>query len=432
MNTVLNSFDSELGAVLATAENRISQSPEWLSAIRSQGLAAFSESGIPTTKNEEWKYTSLKQIAAKNWRAGEPGPAVFEAEFGSLSGSPIRVVMVNGRFDRNLSEIPTQSGLVLTSLYNAMTEHPEVLEKYLGQAVKVGDHPFAALNSALFEDGMLLWLKPGAVVEPTIEVLHISTGDGMILAPRFLIVAEENSSARIVERFLTDGSGSNLTIPVCEVFTAKHSNIEHVRVQDESIENFHIGLWEIRQEGSSNYKSYNVVFGAAIGRTDQNFWLGGEHIETRLDGVVVGDGQQVLDNHTRLDHAMPNCNSFEIYKQIIDDEAIVVFNGKIFVHQDAQKTDAVQTNQALLLSPKATINSKPQLEIFADDVKCTHGATVGQLEEEPRFYMMSRGIPQAQTDAILVYAFAAEVLELISDESVRDALEARLFTKLGL
>lgn len=432
MNTVLNAYETELGRLLETAEKRAGQGAEWLQALRKKGLAAFREQGIPTPRHEEWKYTPLRDVAAVNWKAGEPGPAVFESDFGSLSGSAIRITVVNGRFDRNLSEIPTQSGLIVTSLYNAMTEYESEVSEHLGAAAAVGEHPFGALNTCLFEDGVFLMMKPGTVVEPVIEILHVTCGDEMVIAPRMLYVAGEGSVAKVVERYVTDGDGSCLTIPVCEVFASPNSNFEHIRVQDESVKNYHIGLWEIRQERDSEYRSYNVVFGAGLGRTDQNFWLGGEHIVTRLDGVVVSSGTQVLDNHTRLDHALPNCNSFEIYKQIVDDEATVVFNGKIFVHQDAQKTDAVQTNQALLLSPKATINSKPQLEIFADDVKCTHGATVGQLEESPLFYLMSRGIPRAQAEAILVYAFAAEVLELISDESVRDALESRLFSKLGL
>lgn len=432
MSATLTRYESDLDLVLAVAEKRSQAGPAWLNDLRHRGLEAFTEQGIPTMKHEEWKYTSLRQVAGQTWKPGEPGPAVFQSEFGSLSQSPIRIVIVNGRFDRNLSEVPVQSGLVATSLYNAFTEFPEIVEAHLGKAIDVSAHPFGALNTTLFEDGLFLWLKTGAEIAPVIEVIHVSTGDGMVLSPRLLMVFEENSRATIVERYVSDGDGANLTIPVCEVFASPYSNVEHVRVQDESVKNNHIGLWEIRQERDSEYRSYNVVFGGAIGRTDQNFWLGGEHIVTRLDGVVIADGTQVLDNHTRLDHAMPNCNSFEIYKQIIADEATIVFNGKIFVHEDAQKTDAVQTNQALLLSPGATINSKPQLEIFADDVKCTHGATVGQLEDEPRFYLMSRGIPKGQAEGILVYAFAAEVLELISDESVKDALEARLYQKLKL
>lgn len=432
MSSVIPTYEAELTALLSVAEKRQSDGPAWLQNLRAKALVSFREQGLPTPKNEEWKYTPLRPVAAVGWKAGEPGPAVFDTDFGSLSGSPIRVVTVNGRFDRNLSEVPTVKGLVLGSLRDALTEHGEVLEGYLGQAACFEQHPFAALGTALFEDGVFLHLKRGASVEQTIEVLHITTGDGAVYAPRVLIVAEENSTAKIVERYVTDGEAKSLTIPVTEVYAAPYSNIEHVRVQDEAVTNFHFGLWVVRQERDSEYRSYNVAFGAAIGRTDQNIWIGGEHCVTRLDGVVVARGEQLLDNHTRLDHAVPNCNSFEIYKQIIDDSATIVFNGKIFVHQDAQKTDAEQTNQALLLSPQATINSKPQLEIFADDVKCTHGATVGQLEEAPRFYMMSRGIPREQTEAILVYAFAAEVLELITDDAVKDNLEKRLFEKLGI
>jgi Fe-S cluster assembly protein SufD len=303
---------------------------------------------------------------------------------------------------------------------------------HLGKIASTEDHTFAALNTALFEDGVVVHLSKGAEVPEVLEIVHVTEGDAMIVAPRVLIVAEENSRVQIVETYVTNGNATSVTIPVTEVVVHPYANVEHVRVQDEAVTNHHIALWQVHQHRDSEYRSYNVAFGASLGRTDQNIYLDGEHIVTRLDGVVVANGDQLLDNHTKLDHAKPNCNSFEIYKQIVDDRATVVFNGKIFVHQDAQKTDAKQTNQALLLSPTATIDSKPQLEIFADDVKCTHGATVGQLEELPLFYMKQRGVPHEQAQAILVYAFAAEVLELISNDEVKHNLEARLFTKLGI
>lgn len=422
-------YESQFGDVLG-AVNR-DQEPEWLVSLRDRGAKIHGELGVPTMRNEEWKYTPLRSLAGVNWNPGEPGPAVFGEDPTYYSDTTIRVVVVNGRVDRNLSELPVVPGLTLMSLRDAIYEKPEVIE-HLGQIAKIEDHTFAALNSAVFVDGVYLHLKAGAAVEPVIEITHVTSGEGMVIAPRLLIVAEENSSAKIVEQYCSDGPSTNLTIPVTEVFVAKHANVEHVRLQDESLDSFHIALWETKLTGDSEYRSYNVAFGGAIGRLDQNIDLNGEHITTRLDGVVVARGEQVIDNHTKLDHALPNCNSFEIYKQIIDDKATVVFNGKIFVHQDAQKTDAKQTNQALLLSPNATINSKPQLEIFADDVKCTHGATVGQIEETFRFYMRSRGIPKATADAILVYAFAAEVLELISDDTVRERLERRLYSKLGI
>lgn len=430
MSAVLT-YEAQLSAAIAAAESRLSQGPEWLAALRTRALAIHKDLGIPTPKHEEWKYTPLRTVANTNWQPAEGGPALFEREFRTYTDSKIKIVLVNGRLDRNLSDIPATLGLTAMSLFDAIGSEPTISE-FLGQVASVEEHTFAALNTALFEDGLYLHLKKGAMVEPVIEILHITSGSGQVIAPRILVVAEEGSVAQILEQYVSAEEAANLTIPVTEVVTHKHANIEHVRLQDESTENFHIALWETRQTGESEYRSYNVAFGAAIGRLDQNIMLDGRHITTRLDGVVVARGEQILDNHTKLDHAMPDCNSFEIYKQIIDDKASVVFNGKIFVHQDAQKTDAKQTNQALLLSPNATINSKPQLEIFADDVKCTHGATVGQIEPTFLFYMRSRGIPKAEAEAILVYAFAAEVLELISNDDLKKNLEARLFEKLGL
>lgn len=422
-------YESHLGSVLDSV-NR-DQEPTWLVELRDRGTAIHRELGVPTTKNEEWKYTPLRSLAGVNWNPGEPGPAVFSVEPTQYAETTIRVVLVNGRFDRNLSQVPVIPGMTLMSMRDAVYEKPEVAT-HLGQIAKIDDHTFAALNSAVFVDGVYLHLKAGAAVEPVIEIVHVTSGDGMVIAPRILIVAEENSTAKVIEQYCSDGDSTNLTVPVTEVFVSKHANLEHVRLQDESLSSYHVALWETKQAGESEYRSYNVAFGGGLARLDQNIDLNGEHITTRLDGVVVARGEQVIDNHTKLDHALPNCNSFEIYKQIIDDKATVVFNGKIFVHQDAQKTDAKQTNQALLLSPNATINSKPQLEIFADDVKCTHGATVGQIEETFRFYMRSRGIPKATADAILVYAFAAEVLELMSDDTMRERLERRLYSKLGI
>lgn len=425
---LLLQYDSNLSSVLDSAEAQAAHGKDWLRPLREKAIGIHREHGFPTPKNEEWKYTPLRSVASRSWSIAEPGPAVFEREL-PWATDGMKILLVNGRLDRNQLSVFPVPGLSIKSLRDAIEEDDAI--DHLGQIANIEDYSLSALNTALFEDGVYIYLKKGTHVKQTIEIVHITSGDGQIVTPRILIVAEENTSAKIIETYVTDGSGTNLVLPVTEVKTAKHANIEHVRVQDESENTFSVALWEIKQEGESEYRSYNIAFGGAIARTDQNFWLGGEHIETRLDGVVVATGKQLIDNHTRLDHAMPNCNSFEIYKQVIGDEATAVFNGKIFVYQDAQKTDAVQTNQALLLSPKATINSKPQLEIFADDVKCTHGATVGQLEDAPLFYLRSRGIPKDQAEGILVFAFAAEVIEMITISEVREKLEARLFEKLG-
>ncbi len=427
---VAQKYDSELGLLVEAAERRAVDGPEWLRALRARGLAVHRELGIPTPKNEEWKYTPLRPLGSYTFAPSEPGPAVFGFELPFVCEGT-RVVLVNGRLDRNLLSIATTKGLTVKSLRDAIVENETLVSAHLGKVAQTDRHTFASLSTALFEDGLFIHLAAGCAVEKPIEIVHVTSGDGVCVAPRLLIVAEEGSTAKIVETHLTDGAGTNLALPVAEVVTGRGANVEHVRVQDESESTYSFALWAISQSDDSEYRSYSVSFGGAIARLDQEFWLGGQHIVTRLDGVVVARGKQLLDNHTRLDHALPHCNSFEVYKQIVDDEATVVFNGKIFVHQDAQKTDAVQNNAALLLSPRATIDSKPQLEIFADDVKCTHGATVGQLEDTPLFYLRSRGIPRASAEGILVYAFAAEVLELITMRPLVERLEARLFEKLG-
>lgn len=428
-NELLQRYDTELGALLSLAEKSATSGPEWLQQLRQTGLAIHREHGVPTPKNEEWKYTPLRPLTTLELGKPEPGPAVFSSPL-PWDASANRALLVNGRLDRNQLDVAKTNGLTVKSLRDAVTENEDLVRQHLGLIAKQESHTFAALNTALFEDGLFLHFARGTVVERPIEIVHVTSGDGQGITPRILIVAEEGAVAKIVESYVTDGDGTNFVMPVTEVYAANGANIEHVRVQDESEATYSAALWAIRQDGGSEYRSYNVAFGGAIARTDQEFWLGGEHIVTRLDGVVVARGRQHIDNHTRLDHAKPNCNSFEVYKQIVDDEATVVFNGKIFVYQDAQKTDAVQNNAALLLSPKATIDSKPQLEIFADDVKCTHGATVGRLEDAPLFYLRSRGIDREQAEGILVYAFAAEVLELITMDAVKDRLEARLFEKL--
>lgn len=435
MSTALTQFPSSLSALVGD----VASGPAWAQAWRREAARTFSELGVPTTKNEEWKYTHLRDFAAVQWQQGS---VVVEGDYTDryLAGEgAIRVLLVNGRFVGVTGALPAGVTVSELSLDNPLAE------KYLGKAagrsttattrsIEQDVFPFGALNSARFESGLLVHLAKGAVCGPTIEIVQILHGNEtpIVTFPRTLIVAEPQSQAKIVESYLTGLCIPSTSIPVTEVFVEEGANLEHVRVQDQCRCSTHIGLWQTSQAKDSTYTSFNIAYGGKLGRLDQTIWIGGENCTTRLDGVVCAQAEQHIDNHTRLDHALPNCNSYEIYKQIIGDKATAVFNGKIFVHEDAQKTDAKQTNQALLLSPDATINSKPQLEIFADDVKCTHGATVGQLEDLPMFYMRSRGVSKEEAQAVLVYAFAAEVLELITIEPVRTALERRLYEMLGV
>lgn len=420
-------YAAELGGIQAGFDRANQSGADWVKQLRTRGLEQHRKQGIPMMSHEEWKYTSLRTIAGRTY-TGAAGTATFQP---TASTGSIVVAFVDGKFRADLSRLSSVDGVEIASLAEKLNGGDSFVEQHLGALAAIEEHPFAAAATALLEDGVLIHLRAGAMVEQVIELAFHTASDSAMVAPRVLIVAEKSSCAKIVETY-TSASSQSITLPITEVFVAQDANIEHVRIQDESVESDHLGLWQVRQEQNSEYRSYNVCLGAKLGRVDQALWLGGRHVTTRLDGVVIAAGDQVLDNHSRLDHAVPDGNSFEIYKQIVKDDATVVFNGKIFVHQDAQKTDAKQTNQALLLSPGATINSKPQLEIFADDVKCTHGATVGSLEDLPLFYLRARGVPKAEAEALLVYAFAAEVIELISMDEVKDRIEDRLYSKLGI
>ena len=413
-------------------------SPDDVNARRDAAIAKFREVGTPTTRDEEFKYLPLHDLndiafgpaLGANINRSDLTPTIL----GEVNAITLR--FVNGEFAPEIStEQVLPAGLTVQSIRERF-EAGESINRFStifpleGKLGTTNDERFAWLNEANFADGAYVHVARGAAIEHPILIEFVSTSDqSMAIYPRVFIELEDGALAKVVESYV-GLKGNNFTCPLTEVLLGERANLEHVRLQNETQTSIHIGTLSIHQEADSVYRSTNVQFGAIRGRLDLNLWLNGEHTESTLDGASVGRGEQILDNHTRIDHAKPNCNSFEVYKVILGDKATGVFNGKIFVYEDAQKTDAKQTNQAILLSNEATINSKPQLEIFADDVKCTHGATVGQLREDAMFYLRARGIPRAQAEGMLVYAFAAEVLEKISIEEVRLALEKALFAKL--
>lgn len=409
---------------------------------RKKAFAEFSAVGLPTRKDEEFKYTPFREVAERQFGTAYKA-SVSRDELGAhaiATSVCCPLVFVNGVYAPELTEpLELPSGVIACSLREALENSPSLVYASLGKIAslegKLGstnDERFARLNDALWQDGAFLYVPKGVVLENPIHLLFANKADDGSFAahPRVLIVVEENAQAKVVETYLGLG-GVCMTNALTEVVVGKAAILEHIRVQDESMEAFHVGTVAAHQEADSTYSSTNVQFGGHIGRCDINLWLNGEHTESWLNGTYVGNGEQILDNHTRIDHAQPNSHSFEVYKGILAEKATGVFNGKIFVYEDAQKTDAKQTNQALLLSKEAQINTKPQLEIFADDVKCTHGATIGQLREDAMFYLRARGISELDARNMLVYAFAAEVLEKITIDSVRDILEQELYEKLG-
>jgi Fe-S cluster assembly protein SufD len=318
------------------------------------------------------------------------------------------------------------------SLGSAMQAGSGVVERHVGRYVDYEDQAFAALNTALMEDGALIHIRKDAVVEQSIHLLFVSTTKGakQVTHPRNLIVAEANSQATIVESYVGLNGDAYFTNAVTELVAGENAVLDHYKIERESVAAFHIATLRIHQERNSNVTSHAVSLGGALVRNDIHTVLDGEGCECTLNGLYMIVGSQHVDNHLLVDHAKPHCNSRENFKGILDQNSRGVFSGRIIVRQDAQKTDAKQSNMSLLLSEGAQVESKPQLEILADDVKCTHGATIGQISEEAIFYLRSRGISEEAARSLLVYAFAQERVEQIRIDALRTQLEALLFAKL--
>jgi Fe-S cluster assembly protein SufD len=339
-----------------------------------------------------------------------------------------RLVFVNGYYAPDLSALPAlPAGVVLGCLAAALDAHGEQVEAHLGRHARFDDNAFTALNTAFFRDGAFLVLPRNVVLEQPVYLVFLSTAEGaQVSHTRNLVVAGSGSQASLVEAYAGLGDGVYLTSAVNEIVAEDGAILDHCKVQQEGPGAFHFANTQVRQGRSSNFTSTFAGFGGQWVRNEVRAVLDAEGCECTLNGLYQATGRQHVDNHTVIDHAKPHCASHELYKGILDGQAHGVFNGKIFVRQDAQKTDAKQTNQTLLLSDDATINTKPQLEIYADDVKCTHGATVGQLDAEALFYLRTRGIGKDEARSLLTFAFANDVLGRIKVEPLRRRLEQAL------
>jgi Fe-S cluster assembly protein SufD len=360
-----------------------------LQEIRKRAAECFEARGYPTKRDEEWKYTSVTSIV--------------KAQFPTTAPIP------NGH-----------------SLREALEGDSGLVEEHLGRYASVEDNGFVALNTANFEDGAFLHIPKNTVVEEPLWIDYTAVSEKTI-HPRNLIIVGANSQVRIVERYR--GSGPYFTNAVTEIVAGENSIVEHVKLEEESAESFHIATIQVHQARNSNFKSHNISFGGRLVRNDVNAVLS-TGCESTLNGLYLATGKQHIDNHTALDHAAPHAASHELYKGILDGMSTGVFNGKILVRKDAQKTDAKQTNKNLVLSAGATINTKPELQILADDVRCTHGATVGQLDDNALFYLRARGIGETDARDLLIYAFARDVIERIGIPEIRSYLEKALFERL--
>jgi Fe-S cluster assembly protein SufD len=422
---------------LAALEQRPTGAPRWLQELRDRAASRFATLGFPTVREEEWRFTNVTPIASTEFLAAPEGVTVAEADLTRYhyAESGYRIAIINGRFSpesSRLKGLPT--GVRVMSLAAAVNERTDVVQRYFGQLAEFGERAFAALNTALAVDGAYVFIPDGVILDEPLQIAFVAAGGApgpVMVNARALIVAGDHSQARIVENYIGTVGQTYFTNAVTEVVAGENCVIDHYKVQHESEDAFHIASMHVHASRNANVSSHSFSLGGKMVRNDVIAVLDGEGAECTLNGLYLADGDRLVDNHTTIDHAKAHCPSHEIYKGILGGKARAVFNGKIIVRQDAQKTDAKQTNRALLLSDNASINTKPQLEIFADDVKCTHGAAIGQIDEDALFYLRARGLTYFEARDMLIHAFAGEIIDRVQIEPLKRALEADLYTQLA-
>ncbi len=418
-----------------------------LGSLRDDAFRCFDRLGFPNTRLEDWRFTNIAPITETPFQAQAAAGGLDRGILDTLhlprSGGP-ELVFVNGHFSPELSAASgLPPGVRVRSLAAAVAGDAGGLDAaeadslgavaaHLGRLARFENHAFTALNTAFLRDGAVIEVDGGVVFERPIHLLFVSSSGAVpvLSQPRVLLVAGASSEVRVVESHAGVGDTPYLSNTVTEVAVADNAVVDHYTVVRQADDAFHVGTLAVRLGRASNFSSHAITAGGAIVRNEAGVVLGGEGGECTLNGLYLANGRQLIDNQTTIDHAMPHCDSHELYKGILDGRSRAVFNGKIIVRLDAQKTDAKQSNKALLLSEDAQITTKPQLEIFADDVKCTHGATVGQLDADSLFYLRSRALSEAQARQLLIHAFAADLLGHIKVEAIRRQLDALLLERL--
>lgn len=423
----------ELAAVAAAQDGG---GPLWVRRLRREALGRFVAMGLPSLEDEDWRNTPIAPIERTAWTdAGEVAVSRLDLEQVELATfGRVRLVTVNGRFSPELSllgELPP--GLVICALERALEVCPERLEPYLARVAPHHDRPFLALNAAALADGAFVWIADGTELGEPVHLLHVAAGSGqpVLVQPRTLIVAGERCRLAVVETYLGLGDGPTFTNAASEIAIGAATALAHVRLERDRPEGLHVGATWARQGRDSRLVSTVLSLGGELARLDTGSLLAGEGAECWLGGLYLGDDRRLVDNHTVLDHAVPHCNSYELYKGILAGRSRAVFNGRIIVRPQAQKTDAKQSNRNLLLSDEATVFTRPQLEIRANDVRCTHGATIGRLDQDQLFYLRSRGLALDEARATLLRAFAVEILDQAGVPDLAPVLEREVLQRLG-
>ncbi|WP_080058775.1 Fe-S cluster assembly protein SufD [Spirosoma aerolatum] len=431
-----NEFKEQLLAAFRDNEERMNgERKSALHQIRRSALRQFDQLGFPTIRNEEWKYSSVNGLLKQSFELDETTTLTIDdlapLEIPNLDGNII--YFINGRYHAELSRLISPADQVqIMSFADATKADPELIDTHFAQYADYQENAFTALNTALANDGIVIRVPANATVEQPIILRFITDTrtKNITSQPRNLVLVGKNAEVMMAESYRTLGEGTSFVNVVTEIVLERDARMQYYKVQNETEQAYHIGTTQVNQADNSHFYSATVTLNGSFVRNNLNIVLNGQQAEAFMYGLYMPNGRQHVDNHTLVDHAMPNSYSNELYKGILDDNSTGVFNGKIFVRPDAQKTNAYQSCKNVVLSSGATMNTKPQLEIFADDVKCSHGTTTGQLNDEALFYMRSRGIPKDEARTLLLYAFSQDVLSQIKIQPIREYLEKVVTQKL--
>jgi len=425
MNTATTQPASAYLQSLLAGQPRLPAAPQaWLNQLRSSAVETVSELTIPTTRDEEWRFTDISLLTKISLQPAHTAISLTSADIQRflIAEAGTRLVFVDGIYAPRLSTVAAASGIVVGNLASVLAKNADVLKQHLGQHAATKDNVFAALNTAFLHDAALVLLPRNVAASAPIHLLFIATQKEVVSYPRTLVLADNGCAATVIEDYVSLQDEAYFTNAVTEFVLADNAHVHHIRVQREGAKAFHIASCAAILSRASNYQSVSIAMGARISRYNLSVKMA-EGAECSADGLALISARQLADTHTCIDHAQPHGTSRQLHKCIVGGAAHAVFNGKIMVRHGAQKTDSQQSNHTLLLTEKAHVDTKPQLEIFADDVKCTHGATIGQLDSEEVFYLQSRGLSETVARNMLTYAFGAEIIERIPVTSLKHSLE---------
>ncbi|WP_044173965.1 Fe-S cluster assembly protein SufD [Flectobacillus major] len=436
MNIDNNDLKAQLIANFKAAEGKMNgEAKSPIHLVRQQALQTFNQLGFPTIKHEEWKYSNVKNLIKQSFEFNAVSTLnaqdLAQMAIPNLDGNIL--YFINGVYNPSLSTIVSPaSDLIILPFADAVKQYPDLVEKYFNQYSDIADNAFTALNTAFAHNGVFVYVPEKKVVEKPVILRFIADARSLNVAsqPRNLVVVGKRAEVKIAEAYRSLGENVAFTNTVTEIAVAEEANVHYYKVQNETDNSYHIGTTAVYQESRSVFTANTVTANGGFVRNNLNIKIDGEFAEANMFGLYIPNAKQHIDNHTAVDHAKPNSNSNELYKGILKDKSTGVFNGKIYVREDAQKTNAFQSCKNVLMSNEASMNTKPQLEIWADDVKCSHGTTTGQLNDDALFYMQARGISKDSARALLMLAFAQEVIDKMEIPAIKEYLEGLIVEKI--